>query len=357
LTLSRISRKTGVHFSGKCSGIRRARPLLGTFVEIVAGGAAPPAMEAAVDAAFEAIARVHRLMSFHDPDSDVSRLNRDAATRAVAVDAWTFRVLEAAAEMHHGSGGLFDIAVADLLQHLGLLPRPGGPPPCPAHSAADGRDIALMPGRRVRFRRAGVTVDLGGIAKGFAVDRAVDVLRDRGMPRGLVNAGGDLAAFGPEPHTAHIRDPRDPQRLLALIDLRNEALASSGGRFDPAASLRPMDSAIVDPRNRQPARDQGDWIWQERAAGSPSPREERGEGEETPSVPQDHTRSPRVREVFGATVRAPTCMTADALTKVVMLAGASSAALLDRYRASGLVVGADGVRVTADWQSAVRLAA
>ena len=92
--------------------IQRARPLLGTIVEIVAGGAAASKLDEPVDAAFDAIAQVHRLMSFHDSKSDVSRLNREAFDRDVAVHAWTYRVLSTALEIHRYSGGLFDITVA-----------------------------------------------------------------------------------------------------------------------------------------------------------------------------------------------------------------------------------------------------
>src|SRR5207237_9950879 len=108
--------------------VRRARPLLGTFVEIEAAGAAKSKMDAAIDAAFEAVAQVHRLMSFHQDDSDVSRLNREAWLRPVKVHAWTFRVLEAAVELHRRSNGIFDIAVAPTLQNMGLLPRLEGDP-------------------------------------------------------------------------------------------------------------------------------------------------------------------------------------------------------------------------------------
>jgi thiamine biosynthesis lipoprotein len=103
--------------------IRRARPLLGTFVEITAAHA--PALEAAVEAAFAAVATVHRLMSFHEPDSDVGRLNRHAAADAVRIHDWTYEVLEVALDIHHCSGGTFDITVAPALQALGLLPRDG----------------------------------------------------------------------------------------------------------------------------------------------------------------------------------------------------------------------------------------
>ena len=77
-----------------CDSVRRARPLLGTFVEISASGTYPGDLHAAVSRAFDIVADVHRLMSFHDRDSDVSRLNREAATRPVAVHPWTYEVLE-----------------------------------------------------------------------------------------------------------------------------------------------------------------------------------------------------------------------------------------------------------------------
>jgi thiamine biosynthesis lipoprotein len=298
------------------ASIRRARPLLGTFVEIAVAGAAPSDADCAIAAGFAAAARVHRLMSFHEPESDVSRLNREASGQAVAVDPWTFGVLETALDLNRRSNGAFDIAVAPALQVLGLLPTvPGSRPAAPA--AARAEDIELLPECRVRFHRPGVRIDLGGIAKGFAVDRAVDALRAHGMPSGLVNAGGDLAAFGPRPQTVHVRDPRDPRRLVCTIDVREEALATSGGRFDPFASGDVLGSTIVDP-----------------ATGEPT------------------------QAIRGATVRAPSCMIADALTKVIAIAGEPASALLDHFDASALVVPADGdIRVSRGWRDAVRLAA
>jgi thiamine biosynthesis lipoprotein len=169
----------------------------------------------------------------------------------------------------------------------------------------------------VRFRERGVRIDLGGIAKGFAVDRAVDALRAHGVRGGLVNAGGDLAAFGPLPHTVHIRDPGDPRRLMCALDIRDEALATSGARFDPLHSAEAAGVAIIDPATRTPA-----------------------------------------HMVRGVTVRAATCMLADALTKTVMVAPASAPALLGSLRASALAVLANGdICVSEGWQDAIRLAA
>jgi len=274
-------------------------------------------MEAAIGEAFDAVERVHRLMSFHEPSSDVSRLNREAGAGVVKVDPWTFDVLDRAVDMHRRSAGIFDVTVAPVLQAMGLLPGPHHDRAAACSHAAIADAIELMPGCRVRFRGPGVAIDLGGIAKGFAVDRALDVLRSRGLPQGLVNAGGDLAAFGPQPYTISIRDPRDPRRLVCDVQVANEALASSGGcpdLFEPsnAASVR-----VVDPRTRLP-----------------------------------------MHAIAGVTVRAPDCMTADALTKVVMIQGEASVPLLDHYRASALMVAADGaIDVTSSWQDANSLAA
>src|SRR5262249_11565955 len=151
------------------ASIHRARPLLGTIVEMTVIGPARAGLDAAADAAFAAIAKVHRLMSFHEPTSEVSRLNRAATARPVRVDAWTWDVIATAVELARRSGGAFDITVAPLLQAAGLLPadaaraRDAAPAP---HDA-----IEPLPGHRIRFRHPATRIDLGGIAKGFAVDR------------------------------------------------------------------------------------------------------------------------------------------------------------------------------------------
>jgi len=296
--------------------IRRARPLLGTFVEIEVAGAGKSAMDAAIDAAFEAVASVHRLMSFHDPNSDVSRLNRQAGVRPTRVHAWTFAVLQAAVEMHRRSDGIFDIAVAPTLQAMGLLPRPGGEAPIDA-KARSFDAIELLADQTVRFRHPDVRIDLGGIAKGFAVDRALEILRGFGLASALVNAGGDLAAFGPEPQTVHIRHPRDPRRLVCSVEIGCEALASTARRFDPFQSADTTGSAIIDPVTRTP-----------------------------------------VHAIDGASVRASSCMIADALTKIVMISGTDAIALLEQHGASALLISTDGnVQITPDWHHAVYLAA
>ncbi|MGH6801193.1 MAG: FAD:protein FMN transferase, partial [Methylocella sp.] len=223
------------------------RPLLGTFVEVAVAGAADADMAAAVEAAFAAIGTVHRLMSFHDEESDVSRLNHGAFEAATGVHCWTYQVLEAALDIHGRSNGLFDIRIAPALQQLGLLPYHAGDLAHDAPLTSGQGGIELLAGDRVRFGERATRIDLGGIAKGFAVDRAIDVLREFGMPSGLVNAGGDLAAFGPRGVVVTVRDPGCPCRALCQVELCDGALASSGAGFDPFQSLAAARAAVIDP--------------------------------------------------------------------------------------------------------------
>src|SRR5262245_16267027 len=108
------------------SELRRARPLLGTLVELAVRGRDRSVLEAAVAAGFPECAEIHALMSFHEPCSDVTRINAGAAAAPVPVDARTWRVLERAREISEASAGAFDVTVAPALVASGVLPRPGG---------------------------------------------------------------------------------------------------------------------------------------------------------------------------------------------------------------------------------------
>jgi FAD:protein FMN transferase len=200
---------------------RRARPALGTLVEMrVPDTADAPA---AFESAFAAVGRVHRLMSRQEADSDVSRLNRAAPGALMAIDGWTFQVLQRAKALHAASRGLFDCAAA-----------PG----------LDGSlaDLELPDECRVRLRQP-LAISLDGIAKGYAVDRAVEALRLAGASAGVVNAGGDLRVFGDEPQAIHVRHPRNPGSLVLIGAVREAAVATSGRYFG--------NSSLVDPRTRR----------------------------------------------------------------------------------------------------------
>lgn len=196
--------------------VRRCRPLLGTFVEVTADRAD------AIEAAFGAIGQVHRLMSAHDRDSDVSRINRFAHLEPIEVNVWTALAIEQALCWSRMSSGIFDVVRAGKSAlRSGLVPRHSDQP---QPEAAHWTWLELQ-GASVRLLRPGC-IDLGGIAKGFAVDQAVAALRRSGATRGLVNAGGDLLCFGEEPWTVAVADPLT-RRPMVELGLRNEAVATS----------------------------------------------------------------------------------------------------------------------------------
>ena len=203
---------------------QRARPWLGTLVEMRVEGMDESAASAAVDAAFDEIEIVHRRMSFHAADSDVNRLHRQAAVAPVSVDARTSEVLRWAMRIAAASQGCFDVTVAAQLVQWGFLPAPRSAPP---HPMATWRDIELLDDSRVFFRRP-LWLDLSGIAKGYAVDRALEILVAAGATQACVNAGGDLRIAGTRAETVHLRNVHGPV-LPYAVEIANAAIASSAG--------------------------------------------------------------------------------------------------------------------------------
>jgi thiamine biosynthesis lipoprotein len=244
--------------------VRRARPLLGTIVDLACAGSPSD-----LAAAFATIEKVHRLMSFHDPSSDVTRINQEAFHRTVMVHPWTWRVLQVALDFSRESEGVFDITTT----------QPGD---------GNWRDILLEEHCAVRFRRR-VMVDLGGIAKGFAVDRAVERLQKNKVATGSVNAGGDVRVFGSIARTIHLRNPMSPTQVSGVLRVRDRAIATSATYFTPGA--------LIDGQTRR-------------------------------------TMTDRV----SVTVAACDCMTADALTKIFFARREKAASLLARHRADALLL-------------------
>lgn len=235
--------------------LRRARPLLGTLVEIGVQG--QDGAEAAIDAAFAAVQRVQSCMSRFEPDSDVVRFAALAAGETMDVEPETAEVLQAAWVLQVASGGLFDITQ--------------GRAPQGWHCEQ----------RRLHKRAGAAAFDLGGIAKGYAVDRAVQALQHLGCAGGWVNAGGDLRAFGP---------------VQVPVLLRDE----EGGGARPFAQLGDgaLATSCLGPRRRSQ-------VW---AGGGRS-------------------------VTAHVSVAAPSCLWADALTKVVAACGDAQHPLLQAYGA------------------------
>ena len=272
--------------------VRRCRPLLGTFVEICASGPSDMDLLAAVNAAFGHIESIQRRMSVHDEGSELSRVNAEALLRPVKVSDETFEVLRCGLEIARASGGAFDFTVAPVLASWGFLPAN-----LRRRAAGTWRDISLQRGNRVHFNRP-LAIDLGGIAKGFAVDTAIAALRAHNVSSACVNAGGDLRVFGASESLIHLRHPVSARPIAQSICLRNAALATSSPCF-----------------TRQQ--------WRGRRVSHLVNGESRGAFVEDVSV----------------SVRAPECWLADALTKVVLNADTPTATcLLERHRAKAIVL-------------------
>ncbi|WP_329741382.1 FAD:protein FMN transferase [Dyella sp. A6] len=276
--------------------IERARPLLGTIVRIRIQGLPSDLANDAIDAAFGLLADIHRLMSFHEPSSELSHLNRKASYGPVPVSSHTQAVLSHALELSRVSGGLFDPTIALALVEDGLLPALPGVRPDPE---ADWNDVTISPDGVVSFAKP-LWLDLGGIAKGYAVDCAFDYLAARSPTHLCVEAGGDLRLMGPVPELIYLSTSHRGSAIPA-IHLENAALASSGSQTSMVCSNSTNDSRLIcphiDPRSGQ-------------------------------SCKADRFVS----------VVAPCCIDADALTKVVMAAGKSATPVLERHHAMAFMM-------------------
>lgn len=272
--------------------MRRARPWLGTLVGIEVSGLSPAQLARAVDRAFAAVARVHQAMSFHEPGSELSRLNRAAHAGPVPIGGHLRRVLRAACRMSALTDGRFDVTVAPALVRWGYLP------PVPDGVAATGtwRDIAFCADGTVRFARP-LLIDLGGIAKGYAVDLAIASLRRSGVPQACVNAGGDLRFYGRESRRIGVRDPADPGQVRLLPPLLQGAVATS---------------CVADTRRRH------------------------GRGWRSPLV--DPRRGRAWADAGSVTVVARSCLYADALTKPVAIDPGACESVLRRLQAQALLL-------------------
>jgi thiamine biosynthesis lipoprotein len=237
---------------------------MGSTFSVVLYGRDRARLEAAARAALDEAQRLDRLLSNYLPSSEWSEVNRSAADRPVTVSQELFDLVSACVEYSRQSENAFDITVGPLMKVWGfykgegLLPRPAAI--SQALSRVGPQHIVLDAARRtVQFDRPGVEIDPGGIGKGYAVDRMVDVLRRRGIDIALVSAAGSsLYGLGAPPDEppgwpVPIRAPSDPHTAAATVRLRNQSLSTSGSyeKFFRAGGR--VYSHIMDPRTGYPA--------------------------------------------------------------------------------------------------------
>jgi thiamine biosynthesis lipoprotein len=208
--------------------------IMGTriFVELWAEDA--PAGEAAIDAVMDEMRHIDDTMSTYKPTSEVSRVNALAATRPVRISRELFGLLGTALEYSRITEGAFDITYASVgyMYDFRERKRPTEQQIAAALPAVNYRHVLLdRKTSSVRFSQPGVRIDLGGIAKGFAVDQGIAILKARGYSHALVNAGGDSRVIGDRrgrPWVVGIRHPDHPDQIITRIPLVDAAFSTSG---------------------------------------------------------------------------------------------------------------------------------
>ena len=229
---------------------------------IDAYGADAAGLARAAEEALDEVDRIDRLMSHYKPESPLSRINREAARRPVGVDAELFDFIADAMRYNRESGGAFDITVGPLMKAWGFF-RGEGRMPSDEELAGARRHVGAShvvmntSDRTIAFDAPGVELDLGGIAKGYAVDRAVQVLRRRNVAAALVSSGGStIYALGAPPGRTGwdvtVQDPIDARKTALTVTLTNRALSVSGRSEKSFESGGVTYSHIMDPRTGRP---------------------------------------------------------------------------------------------------------
>jgi thiamine biosynthesis lipoprotein len=242
--------------AAEAARVQDARPLMGTAVELIAEGPDENVLRAASEAAFREMQRLSQMMNHYDPASVVSELNAAAGERAVPVPPELAEVLAQARRVSERTAGAFDVTIGAL---RGWRFRPGeARVPEPAEIAAQLPKVdyrKLQSDRSSAFlTEKGMKIDLGGIAKLYILEAGRRVLEARGLPRALINGGGDVVAHSDSaPWRVGVRDPRAPERLLGAVSLVRGCVAASGDyeRFFVREGKRYHH--VLDPRTGYPA--------------------------------------------------------------------------------------------------------
>jgi thiamine biosynthesis lipoprotein len=244
--------------------LERSTDAMGTTFSVVLYGSDRASMNQAIDAAFEEVHRLDALLSNYRPASEWSRINREAAFRPVAVSPELFRLLSDCIEYSRASQGTFDLTVGPLMRAWGFF---GGGRHVPssdqirkALELVGYRHVQLNAQKRtVRFDRPGVEIDPGGVGKGYAVGRMIEILRARGIRNALVAASGS-SIFGlgnppeePRGWPISIADPWDHRKNATTAFLKDLSLSTSGSYEKSFRVGGHRYSHIMDPRRGVPA--------------------------------------------------------------------------------------------------------
>lgn len=221
------------------STVKRKFDSMGTYVEFTILEKDKEKALGAIDAAMGIIRKIHYLMSVHDSLSEISEVNRKAGSENLKVDQEFIEVVQRSLDFSKETKGLFDITVLPLLQLWGFMNR-GTPHHIPDEKSIEhilegiGYDkVEVNPGEgTIGLTSSRASIDVGGIGKGYAVDRAVSILKEKGIRRAIVNAGGEMYLLGaPEGEAGWligIQEPMRNDKVVATLRLKDMAVATSG---------------------------------------------------------------------------------------------------------------------------------
>jgi thiamine biosynthesis lipoprotein len=211
-----------------------AADLMGTRVSVELWHADPLQAARLLEQVMAEYRRIDRAMSTYRDDSEISRVNAGAGAQAIAISDELYRLLDTALALSRASGGAFDISYDSVgyLYDFRQRQRPDADAIAAVLAAIDYRRIELDPGARsIHFAAPGMRINLGGIAKGYAVERAAALLRVAGIEHALLNAGGDTRVLGDrrgEPWIVGISHPRLDDAVATRLPLVDEAISTSG---------------------------------------------------------------------------------------------------------------------------------
>jgi thiamine biosynthesis lipoprotein len=237
---------------------------MGTTFTVAAYGEHRGRLASAVQAAFDETRRIDRFLSNYRSDSELSRINRRAASGPFGVSTEMADLLARCLAYSRASDGAFDITVGALMKVWGFYKGSGRLPSRSALAHARRRvgyrHVVLdAANKTVRFRQDGLELDPGGIGKGYAVDRMAKILREAGVKSAFVTAGGSsMYAIGVPPKDARgwyvrIRDPQQTEETAAELYLEDESLSTSGSYEKFFEADGKIYTHIMDPRTGMPA--------------------------------------------------------------------------------------------------------
>jgi thiamine biosynthesis lipoprotein len=221
---------------------KETRTSMYTVVEITVSSDSAEKAKSAIDKAFNELDRLARLLNFYSEDSEVSMINRHAGDKPVKVSPETLEIIEKALYVSENTEGAFDITVGPVVHLWDFQNKvlPDGKMIKEKLKLVGYKNVIVDKEKSTVFLKTkGVQIDLGGIIKGYAADRAVEVLKKDGIKSGIVAVAGDIKVFGKRPPTGSynglwnvgIQNPRqksDKDEIIAAIGLSDMAISTSG---------------------------------------------------------------------------------------------------------------------------------